>query len=76
MGAEIDKPTFQIPFAGKTIFDENGNFTSVEVNKNVDTSNDPHAVDAISGGTITSKGVEEMLKDCLIGYENFLKNKN
>jgi Na+-transporting NADH:ubiquinone oxidoreductase subunit C len=76
LGAEIDKPAFQIPFAGKTIFDENGNFTSIQVNKNVDTSKDPHAVDAISGGTITSKGVEAMLKDCLSGYENFLKNKN
>ncbi len=76
LGAEIDKSAFQIPFAGKTIFDENDTFTSVKVNKNVDTSNDPHAVDAISGGTITSKGVEEMLNDCLRGYENFLKNKN
>jgi len=76
LGAEIDKPAFQIPFVSKTIFDENGNFTSIQVNKNVDTSKDPHAVDAISGGTITSKGVEEMLKDCLSGYENFLKNKN
>ncbi len=73
LGAEIDKPAFQIPFSGKTIFDEDGNFKSIMVVKNVDTSSDPHAVDAISGGTITSKGVEDMLKDCLSGYEKFLK---
>ncbi|HQL70839.1 MAG TPA: FMN-binding protein, partial [Bacteroidales bacterium] len=33
-------------------------------------------VDAISGGTITSKGLELMLSDCLKQYMNFFtKNK-
>ena len=27
-----------------------------------------HAVDAISGGTITSRGVESMLRNCLEAY--------
>ena len=27
-----------------------------------------HQVDAISGGTITSKALEDMLVDCLTGY--------
>jgi Na+-transporting NADH:ubiquinone oxidoreductase subunit C len=36
---------------------------------------DLHNVDAISGGTITSKGLEKMLKDCLINYEQYFKNK-
>jgi Na+-transporting NADH:ubiquinone oxidoreductase subunit C len=35
------------------------------------TANDPHGVDAISGGTITSKGLESMLFDCLSGYQNY-----
>ena len=73
LGAEIANPPFQKQFAGKTIFDENGKFTSILVEKSIDTSKDPHAVDAISGGTITSKGVQAMLQDCLSGYENFLK---
>ena len=30
-------------------------------------------VDAISGGTITSKGVEDMLKTCIKKYTQFLK---
>jgi Na+-transporting NADH:ubiquinone oxidoreductase subunit C len=33
-----------------------------------------HSVDAISGGTITSKGLEKMLFDCLLKYEGYLKN--
>jgi Na+-transporting NADH:ubiquinone oxidoreductase subunit C len=35
--------------------------------------NDPHGVDAISGGTITSKGLENMIFDCLIKYNNYFK---
>ena len=73
LGAEIEKEPFQKQFAGKTIFDKKGNFTSIRVEKGKDTSKDPHAVDAISGGTITSNGVNAMLKDCLSGYQKFLK---
>ena len=73
LGAEIAKLPFQKQFAGKTLFDNNGKFTSIMVEKSTDTSKDPHAVDAISGGTITSKGVQAMLQDCLSGYEKFLK---
>ncbi|WP_066632264.1 NADH:ubiquinone reductase (Na(+)-transporting) subunit C [Labilibacter marinus] len=74
LGAEISKEFFQTPFKGKTIFDESGVFTSIAVVKGVDTSTNPHAVDAISGGTITSNGVTDMLKECLSGYEKYLKN--
>ncbi|TLX76130.1 NADH:ubiquinone reductase (Na(+)-transporting) subunit C [Labilibacter sediminis] len=74
LGAEISKEFFQTPFQGKTIFDESGSFTSIAVVKGVDTSSNEHAVDAISGGTITSNGVTDMLKECLSGYEKYLKN--
>ena len=73
LGAEISKEFFQTPFKGKTIFD-NGTFTSIAVVKGVDTKSNAHAVDAISGGTITSNGVTDMLKECLAGYEKYLKN--
>ena len=33
-------------------------------------------VDGISGGTITSVGVDAMLKACLSSYKNFLTNNN
>jgi Na+-transporting NADH:ubiquinone oxidoreductase subunit C len=75
LGAEINTEWFQKPFAGKTIFDENGNFVSIEVVKGGADPQDPHGVDAISGGTITSKGLEAMLKECLGGYVNFFQNK-
>ncbi|MGW8317513.1 MAG: NADH:ubiquinone reductase (Na(+)-transporting) subunit C [Bacteroidales bacterium] len=73
LGAEINTEAFQKPFTGKTIFDDQGNFVSIEVVKGGAAPNDPHGVDAISGGTITSKGLQAMLKDCLGGYVNYFK---
>lgn len=74
LGAEISKEFFQTPFKGKTIFDKSGTFTSVSVLKGGVAAGNPHAVDAISGGTITSTGVSKMLDECLKGYEKYLKN--
>ncbi len=74
LGAEISKDFFQTPFKGKSIFDESGSFTSISVLKGGVAEGNPHAVDAISGGTITSNGVTAMLEECLKGYENYLKN--
>ncbi|HCT70200.1 MAG TPA: hypothetical protein DF409_03250 [Bacteroidales bacterium] len=34
-----------------------------------------HGVDAISGGTITSNGVSDMLRDCLENYVPYFKNQ-
>jgi Na+-transporting NADH:ubiquinone oxidoreductase subunit C len=75
LGAEINTDMFKQPFNGKQIFDEQGNFTSVKVEKGGAAPGDIHGVDAISGGTITSKGLEKMLKDCLTSYEVYFKNK-
>lgn len=75
LGAEINTDWFETPFQGKQIFDQQGGFTSVIVEKGGAKPGDIHAVDAISGGTITSKGLEKMLKDCLASYEVYLKNK-
>jgi len=76
LGAEIDTKKFQSQFIGKKIFDEAGNFTSVKVIKGGAKPNDSHGVDAISGGTITSNGVTDMIKDCLSDYKEFLiKNR-
>lgn len=73
LGAEINTDWFQEPFIGKTIFNEAGEFVSIEVVKGGADPSDPHGVDAISGGTITSKGLEDMLADCLAGYVNYFK---
>lgn len=77
LGAEIATPMFQEQFVGKTIFGEDGQFTSVTVIKSgakFGTAKDPHEVDGIAGGTITSKATSDMLYDCLKLYEPFLKD--
>ena len=69
LGAEINQPDFQDKFVNKTIFDESGKFVSVEVVKGgTDVAGDDHRVDGISGGTITSKGVGEMIERTLNIY--------
>jgi Na+-transporting NADH:ubiquinone oxidoreductase subunit C len=75
LGAEIDGKAFQSQFQNKVIFDESGKFTSIQTVKGGAKEGDMHGVDAISGGTITSKGLEKMLFDCLTDYQGFL-NKN
>ena len=67
LGAEINTPIFQEPFAGKTIF-EGEKFISIAVIKGGATEGDMHAVDGISGGTITSVGVHDMLSERLSMY--------
>ncbi len=72
LGAEISAEFFQKPFAGKQIFKDSTNFVSIKVLKGGNTADNIHAVDAISGGTITSKGLEAMLDSCLIQYKPYL----
>ncbi|MFC0877803.1 NADH:ubiquinone reductase (Na(+)-transporting) subunit C [Saccharicrinis sp. FJH2] len=70
LGAEIAKPHFQAEFAGKSIL-ENGKVTFYVLKGGASKGN-IHAVDGISGGTITSKGVQAMMNDCLSAYDKFL----
>lgn len=77
LGAEISTEWFQKPFQGKTIFKDSIEFVSIKVVKGGAQKDDPHAVDAISGGTITSKSLEAMLDSCLVQYKPFLiKNRH
>lgn len=73
LGAEINQNWFQKPFVGKQIFTENGELVSIAVEKGGAKPGDIHGVDAISGGTITSKGVQKMLLDNLTNYEAYFK---
>lgn len=73
LGAEIATPGFSDQFADKKIF-EGENFVSIQVVKGGAAKGD-HQVDAISGGTITSKAVEAMLKSSIGEYLNFFKTK-
>ena len=75
LGAEIkDCQSWQEKFQGKKLFkagDEKS--ISLSVNKKIeDTSTQ---VDAITGATLTSNGVTDMLHSCLERYLTFLNDK-
>ena len=74
LGAEIATPQFQGEFTGKKTL-ENGE-VALGVVKNGKVEKPDYQVDGISGGTITSVGVDAMLKACLSSYKNFLTNNN
>ncbi|MBR2114111.1 MAG: FMN-binding protein [Prevotella sp.] len=63
LGAEIkDSQEWQEKFIGKKIFDENGNVVLSVVKKVEDAA---AQVDCVTGATLTSNGVDAMIKDCL-----------
>ena len=80
LGAEIQNETFRKRWIGKKIFDENLKLTPIQTVKGKATDkygSDKAAlayhVDGISGATLTCNGVNDMLKDSLIYYENYLR---
>lgn len=79
LGAEIELPIFETQFMGKKIFDDSGKFTSIKVMKGASKilSGDQlaHGVDAISGGTITSNGVSEMIQSNLENYLPYIQKQ-
>jgi len=75
LGAEIATKRFQKQFQGKRIFDDQENFVSITVAKANETAPKQYSVDAISGGTLTSKGLQKMLLNDLGAYRAFFKQK-
>lgn len=75
LGAEIATESFQDNFKGKNIFDAEGKFISLIVAKAGENAPQNHKVDAVSGGTITSKGLQEMMYNDLSGYVEFFNKK-
>ena len=67
LGDRITSPEFTRSFVGKRILDKYGNFVSVSVIPKGRGGEIPeeNRVDAISGATLTSKGVNAMLSDQL-----------
>lgn len=74
LGAEITTGWYQAQYTGKKILDENNNFVSVDAIKGGAKPGDAHGVDAISGGTITSVGVNDMMKNRLKFVQSYFKN--
>ena len=73
LGAEIkDSQAWQEKFQGKKIFSEDGNL-AIGVVKKVE--NPASEVDCVTGATLTSNGVSDMLRDGLKQYITNLKEK-
>ncbi len=75
LGAEISTNWFQEDFKGKEIFDDSGNLVSITITKVGQSAPEEHSVDGISGGTITSKGLQDMLLEGFTGYQEFITRK-
>ena len=61
LGGEIKTEAFQNQFIGKHVLNADGEFVGVGIEKAGQTAEGKEQVDAISGATITSKGVEAMI---------------
>ncbi len=77
LGARITEPGVQARFEGKEIFNESGELVAIQMQKGEgkDYSTNPHQVDGMSGATITSNGVNNMLKNYLGYYQAYIESK-
>ena len=70
LGAEIKTSVFMDQFNGEKISD-NGTYKKMKIVKDGSGKEKEFTVDGITGGTITSKGVEEMLDRTIQVYVNY-----
>lgn len=75
LGAEIAERSFGLQFEGKELIKE-GTFRSIAVVKPGHSDSRRDYIDGISGGTITSQGVDKMLLNSVRKYESFLMKLN
>jgi Na+-transporting NADH:ubiquinone oxidoreductase subunit C len=75
LGGEIQNPAWQAKWNGKQLFKDGE--VAISVDKNVGNDNQ-YAVDALSGATLTSNGVENTLQYWASenGYGNYLKRQS
>lgn len=72
LGAEIkDSKAWQDLFKGKTIYAADGS-VALKVLKSSEVKNPESEVDAVTGATLTSNGVSDMLQEGFAKYKNFL----
>jgi len=74
LGGEVQNPAWQAKWDGKELY-ENGE-VAIRVVKNANPSN-PHTIDALSGATLTSNGVENTVRYWVgeQGFGQFLKKQ-
>jgi len=75
LGAEVLNPKWKALWPGKKMFDEQGNI-AIQIVKGGAKAGNVHGVDALSGATLTSNGVERTLHFWLgeEGYGPFITN--
>ena len=71
LGAEIKEDFFSVKFNDKTLSEAAPYFSVLKGGS----ATDAHSVDGITGGTITSKGVEEMVNRTLDIYKKFFESE-
>jgi len=76
LGGEVDNPNWKEKWIGKAIYDEQGE-VAIEVIKGSASADEKFAVDGLSGATITSRGVTNMLHFWLgpRGFGPFIQNR-
>ena len=75
LGGEIENPRWLANWKGKNLFDENGN-EALSVRKKQGNTRDIHYIDALSGATLTTNGVDHLIDFWFgpEGYTNFFNN--
>ncbi|MGS2716788.1 Na(+)-translocating NADH-quinone reductase subunit C [Eionea flava] len=78
LGGEIDNPKWKSLWQGKLVYGESGNVDLTVIKGTVDanTSNANYKVDGLSGATLTSKGVDNLVKFWMgpMGYAKYINN--
>ena len=76
LGAEIKQASFSDMYAGEFVSDISGVFIPIKVVKDSSGKGINAKVDGITGGTITSVGVEKMVNKTLEVYVNYFNSLN
>ncbi|AZG72445.1 Na(+)-translocating NADH-quinone reductase subunit C [Shewanella livingstonensis] len=73
LGGEVENPKWKALWKGKKLFDEQGDL-AISVTKNPTVASSVYGVDALSGATLTSNGVQHSLTFWLgkEGFANFI----
>jgi Na+-transporting NADH:ubiquinone oxidoreductase subunit C len=78
LGGEVDNPLWKEKWVGKQVYNDDSGVALGVIKGQVDTSRPAavHQIDGLSGATLTSKGVNNLIQFWLgeNGYESFLAN--
>ena len=74
LGGEVDNPNWKAQWTGKQVY--NGDAVALRLVKGGANRSDSYGVDALSGATLTSRGVDNLLKFWMsdAGFKPFLDN--